>query len=125
MTDELAPCPCGEIPEKLCVGEAASGSEWAMANGYCCGGWNIEFRTNHAAHGTEENNRLAREAWNAAPRGNDNELLVDDLASLLRRVARALRKFEPDNDLAERALDYLQSHGLAGVRLRGTDGRVN
>jgi hypothetical protein len=40
-----------------------------MVSGYCCGEWNIEFRTNYAEHGSEEIMRRAREAWNAAPRG--------------------------------------------------------
>jgi len=117
MTDELAPCPCGQVPEKLIV-DASEHARCALVSGYCCGEWAIGFRTNRSKFDSEENIRRAREAWNAAPRGNGNELLVDDLASLLRRVAHALRKFEPDNDLAERALDYLQRHGLAGVRLR-------
>ena len=69
MADEIAPCPCGQVPEKLCVQEAGQGSKWAMVSGYCCGDWHIEFRTNYAAHGSKESNRLAREAWNAAPRG--------------------------------------------------------
>jgi len=40
-----------------------------MASGYCCGEWNIEFRTSAQLHVSEEDMRLAREAWNAAPRG--------------------------------------------------------
>jgi hypothetical protein len=40
-----------------------------MVSGYCCGDWHIEFRTNYAAHDSEEIMRLAREAWNDAPRG--------------------------------------------------------
>ena len=69
MSDELAACPCGQVPEKLCVQEGAQGYKWAMVNGYCCCEWNIEFHTNYTKIGSEENNRLAREAWNAAPRG--------------------------------------------------------
>ena len=69
MSDELAPCPCGQVPEKLCIQEAGQGSKWAMVSGYCCGDWHIEFRTNYAAHDSEEIMRRAREAWNAAPRG--------------------------------------------------------
>ena len=69
MPDDLAVCPCGEIPEKLCVGESASGSKWAMVNGYCCGEWNVEFRTYYEPLDSEKIMRLAREAWNAAPRG--------------------------------------------------------
>lgn len=45
MTDDLAPCPCGEIPEKLCIEGAGLGRKHAMASGYCCGDWSIEFRT--------------------------------------------------------------------------------
>ena len=70
MTDELAPCPCGEIPEKLCIEGAGLGRKHAMASGYCCGDWSIEFRTNYEPHDSEEIMRRAREAWNAAPRGN-------------------------------------------------------
>ena len=69
MSDEIESCPCGQVPEKLCVQEAGQGSKWAMVNGYCCGEWNIEFRTNYTKIGSEENNWLARQAWNAAPRG--------------------------------------------------------
>ena len=118
MADDLAPCPCGQVPEKLCVQEAGQGSKWAMVSGYCCGDWHIEFRTNYAEHDSEEIMLLAREAWNAAPRGKGNELLVDDLASLLRRLAHSLRKAEPGNDLVERALDYLKRHGQAVSVLR-------
>lgn len=70
MSDELAPCPCGEIPEKLCIEGAGLGRKHAMASGYCCGDWHIEFRTNYEPHDSEEIMRRAREAWNAAPRGN-------------------------------------------------------
>ena len=125
MADEIAPCPCGEIPEKLCVQEAGPSCRWAMVNGYCCGDWHIEFRTNYEPLDSEENKRMAREAWNAAPRGTGNDLLVDDLASLLRRLAHSLRKAAPDNDLPGKALDYLQRHGQAGAVLRGADGSAN
>ncbi len=125
MTDEqLARCPCGEIPEKLCIEGAGLGRKHAMASGYCCGDWSIEFRTSAQLHVSGEDMRLAREAWNAAPRGNGNELLADDLASLLRRVVHSLRKSAPNNDLADRALDYLKRHGQSGSVLRGTDDGV-
>ena len=68
MTDELAVCPCGQIPEKLCIDGLEPYRSRAMVSGYCCGEWNIEFRTNYAAHDSEEIMRRAREAWNAAPR---------------------------------------------------------
>lgn len=43
---------------------------------------------------------------------------VDDMAALIRRLVRDLRKVAPGNDLAEKALDYLRRHGLAGDILR-------
>jgi hypothetical protein len=69
MTDELAPCPCGEIPEKLIVDGPEIYKSLAMVSGYCCGKWHIEFRTYYAPLDSEKILRLAREAWNAAPRG--------------------------------------------------------
>ena len=86
MSEELAPCPCGQIPEKLIVDDSGH-ARCALVAGYCCGEWAIGFRTNRSKFDSEENIRRARVAWNAAPRGNGNELLVDDLASLLRRLA--------------------------------------
>ncbi len=69
MPDDLAPCPCGQVPEKLCIEGAGLSRKHAMASGYCCGEWSIEFRTSAQLHVSEEDMRLAREAWNAAPRG--------------------------------------------------------
>jgi hypothetical protein len=43
---------------------------------------------------------------------------VDDLSALVTRLARALRKAVPDNDLSEKALDYLKREGLVGSPLR-------
>ena len=74
MADELAPCPCGEIPEKLRVEESDLMGKWALVNGYCCGEWSVEFRAYFNPIGSEESNRLAREAWNAAPRGKNGGL---------------------------------------------------
>lgn len=114
---EIAVCPCGQVPEKLIVDDSGH-ARCALVSGYCCGEWAIGFRTNRSKFDSEENIRRARVAWNAAPRGNGNELLVDDLASLLRRLAHSLRKAEPGNDLAERALDYLKRHGTRESVLR-------
>mgnify|MGYP001567229262 CR=1 FL=1 len=49
--------------------------------------------------------------------GFDTETL-DDLAALVRRLAHSLRKAAPDNDLPEKALDYLLRKGLQGSPLR-------
>jgi hypothetical protein len=43
---------------------------------------------------------------------------VDDLAALVGRLVRALRKAAPDNALADQALDYLRRQGLQGSPLR-------
>lgn len=37
---------------------------------------------------------------------------MDDMATLIRRLVRELRKAAPSNDLAEKALDYLKRTGL-------------
>ena len=69
MTDDLAARPCGEIPEKLIVYEPEPGSLWALVKGGCCDEWTIVFDTNDTSIRSKENNRLAREAWNAVPSG--------------------------------------------------------
>lgn len=43
---------------------------------------------------------------------------ADDLATLVARLAHALRKAAPDNDLADKATDYLLRHGLSPSPLR-------
>ena len=63
---ECAACPCGEIPERLCIVE--QGGRWAMVAGACCGDWHVEFRTKYRAIGSPELTALALAAWNAAPR---------------------------------------------------------
>lgn len=42
------------------------------------------------------------------------EMVTDDLAALVRRLAQSLRKAAPDNDLPEKALDYLKRKNLQG-----------
>lgn len=49
---------------------------------------------------------------------------VDELAMLVRQLVHSLRKASPGNDLADRALDYLKRHGLAGTFLRGNSAFV-
>lgn len=44
--------------------------------------------------------------------------VTDDLVALVARLARALRKAAPDNDLPEKALDYLKRSGMHGRVLR-------
>ncbi|MDH1255065.1 hypothetical protein N5C67_20655 [Comamonas thiooxydans] len=49
---------------------------------------------------------------------------VDELTMLVRQLVHSLRKASPGNDLADRALDYLKRHGLAGTFLRGNSAFV-
>ena len=72
MSDVLAACPCGKIPTELDIYDANQGGKWANVVPNCCGEWMIEFRTNYAALDSEECKRLAREAWNEAPRAANN-----------------------------------------------------
>ena len=65
MTD-LAPCPCGEIPEKLCI--ATESGRWGQVTGYCCGAWSVEFRAGYKDLDDPECRARAEKAWNEAPR---------------------------------------------------------
>ena len=47
--------------------------------------------------------------------------VVDDLAALVLRLVRALRKAAPDNELSVRALDYLRRKGLVESPLRDVE----
>lgn len=42
----------------------------------------------------------------------------DDMAMLIRRLARALNNARPGSALPEQAMDYLKRHGLDGSPLR-------
>ena len=44
---------------------------------------------------------------------------LDDLTALVVRLARSLKKHNPDNDLADKAMDYLAANKLQGSPLRG------
>jgi len=46
------------------------------------------------------------------------EKVVEDLAILVRRLARNLGKLQPDNELSIKAMDYLIRNDLAGSPLR-------
>lgn len=45
---------------------------------------------------------------------------VADLAMLVSRLVQQVRKHEPDNDVAEKAMDYLRRKDLTGSILRET-----
>lgn len=65
---ELMPCPCGMVPTRLVVDGDGERPKWAMVTGICCTEWHLHFRNSYHPIDSEESNRLAREAWNAAPR---------------------------------------------------------
>jgi hypothetical protein len=44
--------------------------------------------------------------------------LVDDLAMVIRRFVHAIRKNDPDNEMAQQAMDYLKRKNLQGSILR-------
>ena len=68
---EIAPCPCGMTPDKLCITGAGQGGKWANVGGKgCCGEWEIEFRTDYYALDSDECMNNAIQAWNEAPRGD-------------------------------------------------------
>lgn len=47
-----------------------------------------------------------------------SETIVDDLAQLVKRLAHQLRKAAPDNELSDKALDYLKRKKLYESPLR-------
>ena len=46
---------------------------------------------------------------------------VEDLSALVQRLVRRLRKAAPDDDLADKAMDYLRRTGRLGSPLRGAE----
>lgn len=40
--NQLKPCPCGKIPERLIVHAEHSCPKWAWVTGSCCDGWGLE-----------------------------------------------------------------------------------
>jgi transposase-like protein len=49
------------------------------------------------------------------------EPTIGDLAMLVARLVRQVRRLEPDNDVAEKAMCYLRRHNLQGSILRETN----
>lgn len=68
LTDVLCRCPCGKTPTSVGVYDLGQGGKWAAAVPDCCGEWMIEFRTGYFDLDSDECKKLAREAWNEAPR---------------------------------------------------------
>ena len=66
-SNQLKPCPCGKMPERLQITEGST-MKYAFVSGVCCGEWNIEFRTNYLTAEAPECMNLAIKAWNRSPR---------------------------------------------------------
>lgn len=70
MATKLLPCPCGKTPDQLSIVDDGQGTKWAYAVPSCCGEWTIGFRTMYHDYDSGECMELAIEAWNEAPRNN-------------------------------------------------------
>lgn len=74
----LARCPCGEIPSSLFVMDGDT-YRTHVVSGTCCGEWSIdvklpiELSIRNAGPISPERMEYLESAWNAAPRGNENE----------------------------------------------------
>lgn len=69
--DKLQPCPCGKVPDELCI-EADYGSQWARVGGNCCHEWQIGCHTPNRYDNSNELKKLAIDAWNKAPRKGES-----------------------------------------------------
>lgn len=65
---QIACCPCGKTPTDLIVTGEYERPKWARVSGNCCASWEIEFRNGYLDLSEDEAQRLARRAWNNAPR---------------------------------------------------------
>lgn len=118
MATDLKPCPfCGAEPILIehpahshstilkDIGMPDHPGSWTVE---CC---DVGMIKDTRAEVVAAWNRRAVPAQASAP-------AVDDLAMLVARLVRALRKAAPDNELSEQALDYLKREGLTGSALR-------
>lgn len=71
MSEQLKPCPCGELPTELTIGDAGQGGKYATVAGNCCGYWTIEFRTDYWLPNTPKCKARAMRVWNSAPRSKE------------------------------------------------------
>lgn len=70
MSEQLKPCPCGDVPKKLEIYHAGHTTldKWAWVSESCCGQWNIEFRTNYHSLDSSECMTCAISVWNGTKR---------------------------------------------------------
>lgn len=70
---DLKPCPCGKIPEELCITDNGQGLKW-LDVGCPCGDWKAEFRNDWSNQDSKECQEKAKEAWNELRRGEQDKL---------------------------------------------------
>jgi len=70
------------------------------------------------AWGTPEDPPELPDGWLCEEDAEDLQRNVGDLAMLVARLVRALRKAAPEHELPEKAMDYLRRNGLCGSPLR-------
>jgi hypothetical protein len=98
------------------IGEREAFEEWAKSKG-------LKF-TCHAAHDYYSPHEVQcyYEVWQARAALTAEKVaaapVVDELAMLVRKLVRHVRKASPDNNMATMAMDYLERKGLAGSPLR-------
>ena len=81
---KLKMCPCGKIPEKLCLGRGTIGF-YAYAYADCCGDWQIEFKAKYEHYESDACMELAVKAWNNVKRGTDGAMQKGELIQKLKR----------------------------------------
>lgn len=65
---DIKPCPCGQTPSELGIDADHEQPKWALVYGDCCGEWHVEYKNGYLPLDEPEAMRLARQAWNDAPR---------------------------------------------------------
>lgn len=125
MNNSLKPCPfCGGPPELdttrryIAIATGRMGNEVAI---YCieCSADMSLCHEDVPDMSIDDMVFALTDAWNKRDAPADPRL--DDLATLVRRLARSLDKPCGDTLLARQALDYLRRKGLQGSPLRDTD----
>ena len=64
----IKPCPCGKIPNNLCIAEGST-YRWRLISGDCCGEWMIESSRIDYQATDEQILKQCTDDWNGASRG--------------------------------------------------------
>lgn len=111
---KLKPCPfCGGVPEIDTLQGYRNITTGRMENAIAvyCTSCSADISVCYADVPDIQAEQVA-EMWNKREAG--------DLSALIARLAQALRKAAPENELPAMALDYLRREGLCGSPLRET-----